>query len=262
MLPVLAHIGFVTIYTFGVFLVLALFWGSFLLWKNLQLTSFDEETVFDGIFIALLGGLFFGRLLFVFLHFSDFGFSILRFILINGYPGLHPIGLIAGGVLTYWFFCNAKKITFKKSIDYLIPPLLLAIGIITLGSFFGGGEVGAQTNFFLSVRYPNLDGARHLVALYESVAYFGLAYVTQKIIFSIRREHLFEGFNLLLFVWGVALTMCAFDWMKAFRTTIFGYSFTFVIGFPIALTTTIYLIYYFRVTIKTFFVQKFSKRKK
>src|SRR3989338_9939126 len=94
MLPVLLNVGFLKIYTFGVFLVLGFFWATFLLWKNIRLTSLKEKDVFDGLFISLLGALFFGRLVYVILNFKDFGFNLLKFILINGYPGISLYGLI------------------------------------------------------------------------------------------------------------------------------------------------------------------------
>ena len=112
MLPILLNLGFLKIYTFGVFLVLGFFWAIFLLWKNIRLTSFKEEDVFDGLFLSMFGALFFGRLIFVFLNFKDFGFNLLKFILINGYPGLSLYGSIFGGLFILYLFTNARKLNF------------------------------------------------------------------------------------------------------------------------------------------------------
>ena len=65
MLPVILDLGFFKIYTQGIFLVLAFFWSTFMLWKHIALTSFKEEEVFDGIFTALFGGLLVGRIVYV-----------------------------------------------------------------------------------------------------------------------------------------------------------------------------------------------------
>jgi prolipoprotein diacylglyceryltransferase len=65
MLPILLDLKIFKIYTFGVFLVLAFFWGSFLIWKLIRLTSMKEEEVFDGLFWGLFGGLFLSRLFYV-----------------------------------------------------------------------------------------------------------------------------------------------------------------------------------------------------
>src|SRR3989338_2744259 len=97
MLPVLFSFGPVKIYTFGIFLVLAFFWAAFILWKNIRLSSYKEDDIFDGMFISLIGGLVIGRLVYVILNFSSFGIDLLKFILINGYPGISLAGVIVGG---------------------------------------------------------------------------------------------------------------------------------------------------------------------
>ena len=94
MIPVLIHFGILKIYTLGVFLVLGFLAGAFVLWKNIKLTSYKEEEIFDSLFIGILGALLGGRLLYVILNFEKFGFDILRFILINGYPGLSMFGAL------------------------------------------------------------------------------------------------------------------------------------------------------------------------
>ena len=127
MLPIFLDLQFLKIYTFGVFLVLAFFWSTYLLWKNFRLTAIKEELVFDGLFISLAGGLFFGRLYYVLLNFDTFGVNILKFILINGYPGISLWGAIVGGFATLFVFLRYQKIRFFTVIDYFISPLFIAL---------------------------------------------------------------------------------------------------------------------------------------
>jgi prolipoprotein diacylglyceryltransferase len=112
MLPVLLDLKFVKIYTFGVFLMLSFFWSAFLLWRNIRLSSHKEEEIFDGVFMAIAGGIFFARLVYVILHFDKFGFNIARFILINGYPGASLYGAVIGGVIIFYIYCVVHKISF------------------------------------------------------------------------------------------------------------------------------------------------------
>lgn len=148
MLPVLLNLGFLKIYTYGVFLVLGFFWAIFLLWKNIRLTSFKEEDVFDGLFLSMLGSLISGRLVYVFLNFKDFGFNILKYILINGYPGISLYGSIFGGLLALYLFANSRKIIFSELIDYLITPIFIALVFGKIGAFFSGTEVGQKQIFY------------------------------------------------------------------------------------------------------------------
>jgi len=246
MLPVLLDFGFLKIYTLGVFLVLAFFWGCFFVWKNIALTSYKEDEIFDGLFFSLFGGLFVGRLMYVAFHFSDFGVDVLKFILINGYPGMHFVGFTIGFLVFNYIFLLGKKISFLKYVDYIIPSFFLALAIGKLGSFFSGAEVGSQTKFFLSLAYPHLDGARHLTSLYESIVFFLGSYITYKYIFLIRKEKLHEGFNLVFFVWYFSLVQFIFDPIKAFRTTTQYVSVEMIVSGVLLLTGSIYFIYYFR----------------
>lgn len=246
MLPILLDVWVIKIYTQGIFLVLAFLWSTFLVWKNVTLTSYKEEDVFDGIFLSLLGGLLVGRIFYVALHFEDFGFDILKFILINGYPGIYPIGAIVGFVLSLYLFAVSRKITFLHFIDYIIAPLFLAIAIAKIGAFFSGSEIGTQTTFFLSLKYPNLDGARHITPLYESILFFIASFLSSRIVREIRRENLSEGFNLWFFIWTFSLITLLFDPLKSFRVEIAGITFDMIVSSIMLLTVSIYFIYYFR----------------
>lgn len=218
-----------------------------MLWKNIQLTSFKEEEVFDCLFISLVAGLVVARFMYVVLHFDDFGFDILRFILINGYPGLSLFGGILGFFLSAYIYSVIQKIKFFDLMDYMVPPLILALAIGKVGSFFAGIEVGAVTDFVVSIKYANHDGMRHLTAFYESLVLFLGAFVSYRLMFQVRKgDVISKGFLLPYFVWHVSLVYVAFDMLRAEHTMVSGYSLFFVVPLAILLTTTVYFIYYFR----------------
>lgn len=249
MLPIILDVGFIKIYTFGVFLVLAFFWSSFFLWKNIALTSYKEDEIFDSVFVSLFGGLFMGRLVHILLNFNDFGFDILKYILINGYPGIHVTGGIAGFFLFLLFYTRSKKIHYSRLIDYVIPALLLALAIGKMGAFFSGAEVGSQTSFFISLKYPNLDGLRHLTPLYESILLYIGSYLTYKILMDIRRERYYEGYNFLIFWVTYSFTLLITDPIKSFKFMWQGMSVNMLLHGVILLTGSICVLYYFRTSL-------------
>lgn len=246
MLPILLQIGFIKIYTIGIFLVLAFFWGAYYLWKNIQLTSFKEEEVFDGLFIAMFGGALVGRLVYVILHFSDFGLSILKFILVNGYPGFSMWGGIIGFFLFLYLFCNSRKMKFEELIDYVIPPFFLALAIGKIGSFFAGVEIGVETALPVAIKYAGVDGMRHLTPLYEGILLILATYFSHRMIFTIRRGSLSRGFLLLFFFWFYSAVYFGLDFIRATKTMVFGYSAFGMLALIILLTLCLYFIYYFR----------------
>lgn len=246
MLPILFNLGPVKIYTMGVFLVLAFFWASFILWKLVRLSSYKEEDVFDILFGGILSGLFFGRLVYVIIHFGDFGFNILRFILINGYPGLSLYGVIIGIVLSFLLSSYLRKIVFMNLVDYYMPSAFLAIAIGKLGSFFSGSEAGIRTSFLVSVQYAGLEGGRHLTPLYEALLFFAGAFIAYRLLFEIRREKYSSGFTLSFFGWYVGIIYFIFDNLKQDHLYFLGYSFNKVVSGVLLLTFSFYFVYYFR----------------
>ena len=256
MLPILLDVGFIKIYTFGVFLVLAFFWGGYFLWKNVALTSYKEDEVFDGVFIGLIGGAIIGRIVYIASHFNDFGFNILKYILINGYPGMHLFGAVVGFFLFLYIFINSKKIPYNRLIDYVIPAILLSVAIGKLGAFFSGAEIGSQTSFPISLTYESFDGTRHLTSLYESILFFIGTFISYKILMDIRREKYFEGYNFLIFLLIYSFILFIFDPLKSFRVMVYGISVDWVIHGIILLTVSVYVLYYLRTSLMRILLRK------
>lgn len=252
MLPVLLTIGPVKIYTFGVFLVLAFFWALFILWRNIRLTSYKEEEIFDGVFLSIFFGLFLGRLVYVILNFDKFGFNLLKFILINGYPGIAIYGFLVGFFLYFLIFSHFKKIKFLEVVDYLMTSFFIALVLGKLGGFFSGAEVGTKTTFFISVKYLGYQGLRHITAFYESLFFLVAAFFSQKILLEIRKEKFFKGFLFYLSIFYFALINFLFDKIKENQLYFLGFSFNWLVSLILLLTIGGYFVYYFRSAILSF----------
>ncbi|MEX1052416.1 MAG: prolipoprotein diacylglyceryl transferase family protein [Patescibacteria group bacterium] len=246
MLPILLDLPVIKIYTNGVFLVLAFFWGSFLLWKNFLLTSRKEEEIFDGLFISISGGLLLGRVFHVALNFEDFGFSIFKFILINGYPGISIYGFLIGAFVSMWLYFNMRNIDIRETFDYVIPAAFLALGLGKLGSFLSGSEIGGRTNFVLSLEYPGLEGSRHLTSLYEGIIFLIACFLSYKLLFAVRRDKFLKGSNFFFFWWFFSLIFLIIDPLKTDKTILFGFGFNFLLSAVLLLTFTLIFIYHFR----------------
>lgn len=267
MLPVLLDLRFIRIYTFGVFLVLAFFWAAFLLWKNFLLTSHKEEDVFDGVFLALFGGLFVARVVYVALHFSEFGFNVFKFILINGYPGLSLYGFLLGFILTLYLYFMSKKVDFMEVVNYFVPSFFLALAFGKIGSFFSGTEIGTKTKFFLAVKYVGFDGLRHMTAFYEALFFFIATFLSYKILYATRRGTYPKGFNFYFFLWFVSFTLFIFSTIKVDNTIIMGLRLNWIVSLILLLTFSFYFLYYFRnlileklVRIRSFVKKRYGKK--
>ncbi len=261
MLPVLFNMPGLTLFTFGAFLVLSLLWSSFWFWKNIKLTSYKEEDFFDGLFLSIFGGIILGRIIFVALNFSEFGFDILKFVLINGFPGLSLYGLLIGAGLTFFIYTKAKKRPYLEMIDYAISPLFLGLAIASVGAFLSGTVPGTKTKLFLSVRYLGLDGTRHLPALYEALFYVLGFYIAHRIILLVRRQRISIGTNFFFFIFYFSLINLLLDFIKANHLYFLSFSFNLVLSALFSTISGLYFIFVYRDRIKKILLSfKFKKK--
>jgi len=193
-----------------------------------------------------MGGLFFSRLVYVVINFDKFGFNLLKFILVNGYPGLSLLGYVGGGLLSLLIYFSAKKIKFMEVADYFIGPLFLTLAIGKLGSFLAGIEVGTKTKFILAVRYVGYDGLRHLTPFYEGLLFLGCFFLAKKLLLDLRRGKLDKGFLIIFFFWSFSLVSFGFDLLKNNHIFFGKKSFNWYAYGILLLTFSLYFIYYFR----------------
>lgn len=262
MLPVLFSFAGITIYTFGIFLVLAFFWSTYLLWKLVQLTPYREEDVFDTMFMSLFVGLVVSRIVYVVGHFGDFGLQPLRILLVNGYPGMSLHGLLVGFLGMFAFVARRKKMKAREMLDYLSPALLTGLAVGSLGSFFGGIQLGSRTSFPLAVAYVGHDGLRHVAGLYEAIAFGLAALLAYRIIFSIRREAYTRGAGLVFFGFSTSLILTFTNMLLEQPSLIAGYSFETIFSALFLLTFFVLFLYYFKNLFYSFFASAKSRTQK
>jgi phosphatidylglycerol:prolipoprotein diacylglycerol transferase len=82
--------------------------------------------------------------------------------------GLASHGVLLGGVLCILAFSRLRQQPFLKVMDSLAVPAAFLLAVGRLGNFIEGGVIGTVTDMPWGVIYPDLEGARHPVALYES----------------------------------------------------------------------------------------------
>ncbi len=113
--------------------------ASYLLWHNLREDYSEEEIISLTIYLAL-AFLVGARLAHVLYHFSDFQFSLVKWLLIGRYPGFS----FSGGFLTclglLFFWSKRKNWDFWQLGEVVVPAGLLVTVMVSTGLFLTGGE--------------------------------------------------------------------------------------------------------------------------
>jgi phosphatidylglycerol---prolipoprotein diacylglyceryl transferase len=196
MLPVLLSLGPVTIYTFGVMLAISLLLSFYVVWKRGKELYFNEEELFDSLFIILGVFLIGSRLGYVMVHFDEFGFNVFSWLNIIGKPGfIYITGFLAGMAAAFWQ-AKIRKWDYYATSDVLVVGLALSLSIMSLANFFNGSGYGAQTQSFIGVQFAGLYEKRIPVQLFEFV-FYGL---------------------LFTFLWRLEATYRTIGWYKGSRS--------------------------------------------
>lgn len=164
----------ITRYSFGLLGVMALLFGSFAFWKKGKEEHYDEHELIDLTLITLLWSLLGARLVYVLMHFSDFGLNILYWFSIWSKPGFHWVGLFGGGTLAFIRYCHAHKWNYFKVFDLAVIGIALSQGLLNLGIFLSASGLGKTTSMPLGVVFPGSFEKRHPIGLYAFFLWMGV----------------------------------------------------------------------------------------
>jgi phosphatidylglycerol:prolipoprotein diacylglycerol transferase len=83
--------------------------------------------------------------------------------------GMSTHGILLGGTLAMWLFCKRYNKPFLAVADEIVIPAALIMGLGRIGNFIDGQIVGDITDVWWGVKFPDADGFRHPVVLYDGL---------------------------------------------------------------------------------------------
>lgn len=158
------HLGPITLYTWGLFLGLALLIGSWLVLKEATKKEIDQRKIFWLIIFVFLGGLVGSRLVYL-LQFPKYYLSYPSEIFQIWAAGLMFYGGLLGGLIVGWIYVKKNKLNFWQIADLVAPAIALGIFISRLGCSLINDHQGAITNLPWAILWPDAL-LRHPVAEY------------------------------------------------------------------------------------------------
>lgn len=167
--PVLIDVGIVHLWWYGLgfalgFLQVHLFLRCHHADMNLTSTEVLSLTLY-----IVIGGLVGGR--FIEVAFDEWSFYSQnpKFIPAYWLGGMATHGVMLGVATGTLIFTRLNRKRFLILADALVIPGALLMGLGRVGNFIDGQIVGSITDVWWAVRFPDADGFRHPVVLYDGV---------------------------------------------------------------------------------------------
>lgn len=265
MYPILISLGPIKIYSFGVFLVLAVVVGSFIIWREGRDSKFDEEKLIDLLVFEAIFGLAGARIYYLLFHLEEIGLNPFSWLLIFHFPGLSFLGAILGGLVGALLFTKKNGWSFWQVADFLVLGVSLGEGIGRIGAFFSGSAYGGETSLPWGVRTIGLLGKRHPVQLYEVLVAFLTFFLLLKLKKTWQEKNLSSGINFLLYVLIFGATRFLLEFLRGDSVYFQGWRTTQIVCLIFILGALVFLYLRLGRSLKTDFlglIQKIKSRGK
>jgi phosphatidylglycerol---prolipoprotein diacylglyceryl transferase len=212
--PVLGELEGVYLWWYGLSYTLGFL--QMLVWlrrrrHHLKLTQAEANALTLFVCVGVLLG---GR--FVEVAFDEWPFYSGHPWLIPAYwlGGMATHGLLIGAALGAAAFACAYRKPFLDLADELVVPGALLMGLGRLGNFVDGQIVGSVTDAWWGVRFPDAEGFRHPVVLYDGVKNLLLV----PYLVWVRRTNRTPGATAARFVFWYALLRIGVDLFRDYPT--------------------------------------------
>ena len=170
--PIICKLGPLTIYSYGLMIVLAFAISTFLLTRQAKGKGLNSELFFNLSFIILVTGIIGARILYIILNLHYYlNYPAQIFMLTRG--GLAWFGGLFLGSLSCIIYLRYKKLDIYKIFDLVIPYVALAQAIGRVGCFLNGCCFGKESLHF-GLYFPTHDTALIPTQLYSSLALLGI----------------------------------------------------------------------------------------
>ena len=140
--------------------------------RNRERLGLSLRTVYDLTIFLAVGVLIGGRSLVVFNNEWPFYREHVSLIPAIWLGGLATHGLILGAAAGVLTFCLVHRRPFRPIFDALAIPAALILGCGRIGNFIDGQIVGSITSVPWAVKFPDAEGFRHPVVLYDGLKNF------------------------------------------------------------------------------------------
>jgi phosphatidylglycerol---prolipoprotein diacylglyceryl transferase len=132
--------------------------------------------------------------------------------------GMSTHGLLLGGLTGVWIFARLERRAFLQLTDALAIPAALIMAFGRIGNFVDGQIVGGETAVPWAVKFPDAEGFRHPVVLYDALKNLLIV----PVLLLAGRWSLPPGVKTGIFLFLYAFLRLFVDLFREYPTTLFG----------------------------------------
>lgn len=167
--PILGTVLGVHLWWYGLSYTLGFLNAHLYVRKRRAAMGLSMKSVYSLSLLLAAGVLLGGR--FVEVAFYEWPFYRQHPALIPAYwlGGMATHGLLFGGLIGVWTFSRRHRRPFLEITDMLAVPAAVIMGLGRVGNFIDGQIVGSVTSVAWAVQFPDAEGFRHPVVLYDGL---------------------------------------------------------------------------------------------
>ena len=216
--PIIGEIGYFYLWWYGLSYTLG-FLGVFL-WirRNRTRLAMTDLEIYDLAILLSAGVLLGGRLVeVIFYEWAYYGKHIWHIPAV-WLGGMSTHGILLGAILGIFLFSRLKHRSFLETADMLVIAGAYIMGVGRIGNFIDGQIVGSMTDAWWGVQFPDLEGYRHPVVLYDGIKNLLLI----PFLLLIRKTDPPRGAMTANFILWYGFLRIFVDFFREYRTDFFG----------------------------------------
>jgi phosphatidylglycerol:prolipoprotein diacylglycerol transferase len=212
--PVLVNAGVVYLWWYGLGFALGFLQIHLFLKRGRAALGLSCRQVWSLSLFIVIGGLAGGRLVEV--AFDEWPFYRRHIELIPAYwlGGMATHGVMLGVVAGTALFTRLNSVPFLTLADALVIPGAFLLGVGRIGNFIDGQIVGSLTDVWWAVKFPDAEGFRHPVVLYDGAKNLLLMFL----LLRVRRTNSTPGAIAARFVFWYAFPRIFIDLFRDYPT--------------------------------------------
>jgi phosphatidylglycerol:prolipoprotein diacylglycerol transferase len=216
--PIIGTIFGIHIWWYGLSYTLGFLNAHIFIRRRRASLGLSLRSVYDLSLLLAVGVLLGGRFVEVIIYEWPFYRDHLALIPAYWLGGMATHGLLFGGLIGVLVFCYLYSQSFLSITDALAIPAAIILGLGRIGNFIDGQIVGSVSQLWWAVKFPDAEGFRHPVVLYDGLK--NLLIVPILMYFSGR--NLPRGVQTGIFLFLYAFLRIFVDVFREYPTTLLG----------------------------------------